>query len=453
MTELVYNKIDGNEKKITVLTCISTYYIPFVRLLGRSIKKYHPEWHLVVFLADQPPSWLDVKNESCDEIMALPHLDMGENLSWIFSHDVEELCTAVKPFVMDLLLSRPGVKACFYFDPDMVLFDRLDDLVSSFSTHDILLTPHQISPEATWEGIVDNEIGSLRHGIFNLGFLGVSNNENGKALLSWWKERLFNFCLARVDLHLWTDQKWFNHVPVFFDKVKILKDTRFNVAPWNLSNRIISISGGNFFVDKKRLGFYHFTGFNSGDHETQAARYAPGNKAVENLISSYKKDLNEEKKKIGSFSWAYENYANGEPIRLIHRIIYRYRQDLQKAYPNPFDPSGYLNWLNVEGKNEFGELVNFVEDKKLDIPQLPNANWIKSFPFPMKWPGSAIYKQDVLPLLSKSERRSFADVFRKLKYLVSNFLTSSEKRRYWLRMAKHTYRARGIRGIISRIMA
>jgi hypothetical protein len=353
---------------------------------------------------------------------------------------------------MDILLSRPGVKACLYVDPDIVVFDRLDDLVASFSTHDILLTPHQISPETTWEGIVDNEIGSLRHGVFNLGFLGVANNSNGKSLVSWWKERLFNFCLARVDLHLWTDQKWFNHVPVFFDNVCILKNYRFNVAPWNLSKRHISISGDHFYVEGSRLGFYHFTGFNSGDHETQAERHAPGNKAVKKLISWYKRNLNEEKKKIGFFSWAYENYSNGEPIRLMHRIIYRYRQDLQRAYPNPFDPNGYLKWFKAEAKNEFGEIADFVENKKLDIPQLPNADWLRWFPPPMDPHSKTIYKLQSVPLHKSKNRRSLIGVFKKIIRLAKEFVKYSKKRRDFMRVLVYIYKTKGVKGVISQII-
>ena len=62
--------------------------------------------------------------------------------------------------------------------------------------------------------IIDNEIGSLKWGIYNLGFLGVRNGPVGSDFADWWAERLRHFCFDRLEAGLFTDQKWINHVPV-----------------------------------------------------------------------------------------------------------------------------------------------------------------------------------------------------------------------------------------------
>jgi hypothetical protein len=36
---------------------------------------------------------------------------------------------------------------------------------------------------------------------------------------------------------LFTDQKWLNFAPVFFDGVSIIRSSRHNVATWNLTTR------------------------------------------------------------------------------------------------------------------------------------------------------------------------------------------------------------------------
>src|SRR5262249_55952407 len=138
------------------------------------------------------------------------------------------------------------------------------------------------------EAVIDNEICSLRHGIFNLGFLGIKNDANGRLFTRWWTDRLFHFCYESLDQHLWTDQKWANFAPVFFEGVKILKKSRFNVAPWNITTRHVSGSfSEGFRVDGEPLGFYHFTGFDSGAHRVMATKYGGDNRAVMSLVGWY----------------------------------------------------------------------------------------------------------------------------------------------------------------------
>lgn len=442
-------------KRVIAFTSIAVNYIPLARVLGRSIKRFHPEWHLVLALADCKPGWLNINNEPFDEVISISDIDIGNNSSWIFSHDIEELCTAIKPFMMSSLLCRDGVYACLYFDPDMVLFDRLDDLLENFSDADILLTPHQTEPEPTRSGIIDNEVGSLRHGIYNLGFLGVANTSTGKALLSWWRERVFEFCLARVDLHLWTDQKWFNHVPVFFDRVITLKSQRFNVAPWNLSRRHLTrSSNGQYLINGKPLGFYHFSGFNSGDHSVQASRYAPDNYDVAHLLLWYSNQLEIERHSITKTPWAYEKYSNGESIRWIHRLIYRYRQDLQSAFPDPFDANGFYKWISTQGEVEYGELIHFIEDRKLDIPEIPKAEWLKWFPPEFSSSISSRKSQKIYGVSQTMNIHSLGKrqgTVTKVIRLAAMSIKSSEQRKTIWRAAKYVYKTHGMRGVLSKL--
>ena len=101
----------------------------------------------------------------------------------------------------------------------------------------LALTPHQTKPEQTLDAIIDNEVASLKHGIFNLGFIGVRNTAEGRRFADWWAERTYHLCRAEVENGLFTDQKWINFAPVFFDGVAIVKSSRHNVATWNLTTR------------------------------------------------------------------------------------------------------------------------------------------------------------------------------------------------------------------------
>ncbi|WP_156885270.1 glycosyl transferase [Acidihalobacter ferrooxydans] len=448
------------EKKTVAFTSIAVNYLPKARILAKSIKKYHPEWHMVLLLADRIPSWLDVDKEDFDEIMALGSLSIGRDYGWVFSHDIEELCTAIKPFAMTAILSRKNVESCLYIDPDMVLFDRLDDLLDEFENGDVLLTPHQLTPGNSYDSIIDHEIGSLRHGIFNLGFLGVKNNSNGAQVVHWWRDRVKELCLARVDLHLWTDQKWFNFAPVYFDRINILRQDRFNVAPWNIASRIISGSfEKGFLVNGHPLGFYHFTGFDNGDHSIQLEKYASVDSGAKDLVKWYKNQNDEENKKMDYMDWFYGYYSNGERIKLIERLIYRYRRDLQSDFPNPYevDEDSYKRWIETQGKMEYGDLLNHEEKSGADIPDIPAAEWLKWFPpeFLGNNKSEYIYPANIdgniLSNSAKIKKTRLKINASKLTKLLWEFAMNRDRREVLSRKTLAIYKTSGIKGIVARV--
>src|SRR5262249_199422 len=153
---------------IYAFTSAAVNYLPKVRLLCRSIKLHHPEFRVVLALADSLPDWLDVSGEPFDEVIGIGDLRIDNLSGWLFQHSIVELCTAVKPFTLGKLLERGDCDAVLYFDPDMTLSSRLDDLLSEVSRSNISLTPHLTVPESTLESVIDNEICSLKHGIYNL---------------------------------------------------------------------------------------------------------------------------------------------------------------------------------------------------------------------------------------------------------------------------------------------
>lgn len=349
--------------KIHAFTSAGVNYLPKVRLLSKSLKEHHPEIVLHLALADKVPGWLDVQEEPFDNLIPLESLAIPNRTCWVFTHTIMELCTAIKPFVLRELLDLKDCEQVFYFDPDVVLFSRIDELVETLRTASVVLTPHLTAPESTVEAILDNEICSLRHGVYNLGFLGVRNSEEGRRFATWWADRVYSFCPETLDEGLFTDQKWVDFVPIFFEGVRVVKSSRFNVAPWNITTRKLE---GNFdkgfTVDGEPLAFYHFTGFDSGDHKVMAKKNAGDNPAVASLIAWYEKqNAAYRDEQIQSAPWAYATFENGEPITRTHRLIYRMRKDLQEAFPNPFEvkpgKGSYYDWFRGQAVREHPELV------------------------------------------------------------------------------------------------
>jgi hypothetical protein len=191
----------------------------------------------------------------------------------------------------------------------------------------------------------------LKHGIFNLGFIGVTRSDEGMRFAHWWGERTYALCRADVPNGLFTDQKWVNFAPVFFDGVAIVKSPRHNVATWNLTTRTMTGHfAGGFFIDDEPLGFYHFTGFDSGAHRIMAIKNATRNAAVRELIAWYAREIEvADNDPVSRTPWAFGRYSDGTTIEAWQRRLYRDRADLHDAFPDPFDAK-YLEWCRAEGR-------------------------------------------------------------------------------------------------------
>lgn len=348
--------------KTIAFTSAAQNYLPKVRKLFASLRRHHPEFELVLALADRPDPAVDFAAEPLDRVVALDDLDIVDRHRWGFFHTIVELSTAIKPYVLKRLLDEPDVERVLYFDPDMVVFSRLDDLLADLDRANLALTPHLATPEASLDAIRDNEIAALKHGVYNLGFLGVRPTTEGRRFADWWAARCHHFCVADIPAGLFTDQRWIDLAPAFFEGVAILKSPRFNVATWNLTQRRVEGSmAAGFTVEGLPLGFYHFTGFDSGAHRVMMGKNAAGNAAVAELVGWYAEaTARDDADPVSAVPWAYGRYSDGSPIPVGHRRLYRARPDLQKVFPDPFDAGeagrgGLRGWMETQGRLEHPE--------------------------------------------------------------------------------------------------
>jgi hypothetical protein len=197
-------------------TSASFAYLDRARVLGETLRRFHPDWILWLCLPDKEPpgfSW-DPSREAFCNVVRLEDPSIPDLTRWTFEHDVVELCTAVKGPMLCKLLNE-GAEKVVYLAPDIALFDDLSPVVSLLDRWNLVLTPHQIQPDHDRAAIIDNEIGSLKHGIYNLGFLAVAGTAEGKRFASWWRDRLLAFCFDDIPNGLFTDQRWCDHAPVF----------------------------------------------------------------------------------------------------------------------------------------------------------------------------------------------------------------------------------------------
>lgn len=353
-------------------TSITANYFAKARVLCKTLKKYNKEAKFVLGISDSIPDFVELSEEPFDEVLEAKNLKQIENKdSFFFKHTVTELCTAVKPLMAYEIIQKEDADSVIYLDPDIAVFDSLNELENMFSEGSILLTPHQLVPEKEDIYIRENEILFLKRGTYNFGFFGVKKDEQGLSFLNWWADRLKNYCFDDnyevLDelthdglLGLFTDQKWADLIPSYFDKYKIIREPGYNVCTWNLSGRTVKIKGDKIFVNNKPLYFFHFSGFDSGAHHNELRKsltYYPHNSDVQKLSLWYEEQLKQNGQKVFE-KIQQENtmYSNGEVIKDFERKLFHIRKDVHHLFQNPYqvtDGFCFYNWVRSEYKRYF----------------------------------------------------------------------------------------------------
>lgn len=322
--------------KVAAYTSINLRYLPKALAWAKSVKAHNPDWETHILLNDAVPSeahsWPDV-----DVVYPISKLGVPNFHSWAFSMRVVELCTATKPFYAKLLLNK-GFEHVFYFDPDTHAYNDLNQLIDMFGDDDVLITPHCCEDASADAEIHFNEMSSLAHGLYNLGFLGLKQSENGHAVADFWSRRLLRHCADDHGRGLFTDQKWMNFVPIYFDGVKVLKHKGCNTASWNIANRPISVRDNEVFAADVPLIFFHFSGYDKNVPRAMFDVFGRFNAELESLISDYDRvnQRFERQFPVWQSEWALAKYENGSPIDDRHREIFRSQYQNQVVYAKPF---------------------------------------------------------------------------------------------------------------------
>lgn len=348
-----------------VYTSVTKSYLPKARVLAKSVKRFHPDWNFVLLYSDELPAGFDLKQEPFDEVLTIDQLGLSNWKAWAFGHAVVELCTAVKGPAAELLAQRPDVEKIMYIDPDIKLFNSLSSLDTLLDQCEILLTPHLLDTETEISAIQDNEISALKHGVYNLGFFAARTSGQGLEFIRWWAQRLRLFCRDDIPGGLFTDQRWCDLAPAFYSGLVIVRDRGCNVATWNIAHRRLSKDdAGVFLVAGTPLRFYHFTSYDNGNGAAMLMRYASNQAIAYELWDTYGKELLAEGQGDTRYrGWFYGQFENGETIPIEARRIYQARQDIQRAFPEPYsvvEPC-FLSWWktevaegNIPGRNGVG---------------------------------------------------------------------------------------------------
>jgi len=337
------------------LTICAANYLPFAQTVAKSFLKYHPgsKFYLLLVDGDVPGITVDLDPEITVIKPSELDLDPDVFLRMAIYYDVTELSTALKPLGLKYLLDK-GSEIAIYLDPDIEVFSELVEIPKHLSMANIALTPHTLHGIPS-DGLRPSDRDIMASGTFNLGFIAVNNSEQGYEFLSWWNERLIFDCVSDVENNLFTDQRWIDFVPSYFE-FSIIRNYGYNVAYWNLHERKLSKIDGVIHANEDQLGFFHFSGFNPNTpwilskHVADNPRVViSSNSLLKELTQNYGRSAVEYGWNIkSSIEYGYSRF--NEKITLTHRIRKRYRLDVIAA---------------TKGKCEFPPLANGPEDAVL----------------------------------------------------------------------------------------
>ena len=311
-----------------IFTICSNNYMAMARACIDSARAFHPHADMVVCLVDEPLPATDCVGIGAEIItvdaLAIPHFR-----SFAFRYDVMELNTAAKPFMFLHLMEERGYDTVLYFDPDIVVYAPLEAALRPLQDGaSLVLTPHVLHPS---EGADEpNDLGFLRAGAYNLGFLGARAGEETRRILHWWSRWLLFNCVNSQPAGLFVDQKFIDLVPAFGANVAILRDPGLNVAYWNLTQRRLGWDGARWTVDGRPLVFFHFSGFDV-DAPARLSKYTTlfdGNlePPLRALLQAYEERLSSlGHRRIPHGAYAFARFASGTPIPDVVRRMFRQR--------------------------------------------------------------------------------------------------------------------------------
>ncbi|MBN9379220.1 MAG: hypothetical protein J0H74_00560 [Chitinophagaceae bacterium] len=242
-----------------LFTLCSNNYLAQAKVLADSARQFQPDWTFLIGLVDKKDPSIPYQDFGF-EIIEVAQMEPRINiLSQKYS--ILELSACVKPSFFEYLFGQRKAERVIYMDPDTLIYSPLEAVDHLLSEHNIVLTPHILSP-IPMDGLSPDEPLFLNYGLYNLGFLALKKTTETLRFLRWWRERTYQKGYDNPARGLFTDQLWINFAPLYFEGVAILKHPGYNMGPWNLHERSLRETEGLLYLESgEPLVFYHFSGF------------------------------------------------------------------------------------------------------------------------------------------------------------------------------------------------
>ena len=345
------------------------------RVVARSFRRHHPGVPFHLLLADEPDGLEHEHDREGDgELIMLGALDLPEPERFRFRYAREPLSYAVTPYLLEHLLDRGYERVLFIKQESLVVGD-LTPVAETLHHAAIALTPHLLSP-LDGPGAAERERVILLSGVFNLGFLGISDRPAARAFLTWWRDRVEEHCLLAVDRGMHYEQRWADLVPGLFPDVAIVRDPGANVGHWSLPERRIAVAGDAVTVDGLPCRLFRLSGYDP-DRPDAVTRYHDRLRTTDvgdaaRLFERYREELADAgHATTRHLPYAYSRFDNGVEIPADARRSYLELGDAARRFGDPFataGPGSFWSWLtSTDGAGPLTRLWASVHARRADL--------------------------------------------------------------------------------------
>ena len=274
---------------LSFFTICSKNFFGYARTLCESVRAQHPGASFHVALCDRMDGMIDPASEPF-EIIPLEALAIPGLAGMIERYNITELNTSIKPYVFEYLFGECDRQRVVYLDPDILVVSPLAEVDAHLGVDtDAVLTPHVLDPA---ENVEIDDIKMLQLGTYNLGFVALNRTDRVREIVRWWSRRLETQCVIDVPNGLFVDQKWANLLPSFIPDTLILHHPGYNVAYWNLPQRVVSRGAQGWVVNGRPLVFVHFSGndlYDAGVFSRHSPSFTPARAGEANdLLQEYR---------------------------------------------------------------------------------------------------------------------------------------------------------------------
>jgi hypothetical protein len=288
-----------------IAAIVSNDYFHQAVVLWQSIKCFEKKSDFVLFVIGYDKKDPDYQNAGFT-IVDAKVLNPKEWHQFLFQYRAKQAACALKPLAILHLLERYEKVICL--DTDMKLFQSLENGWEGLERADLALTPQYYQPIPTSFHNENFRLLVRMSGIFNAGYVGATRSSSD--FLKWWWEQTKHNCIESIFRGIFVDQKWLDSAVGLVQRLHVVRDRSYNVAYWNLHERLLHKKKGHYFVDKEPLTFFHFSGLSA---ESDFSPYKKEPLFCE-LFRDYYQELARERKKLFPKEYPFCHFKDGESI-------------------------------------------------------------------------------------------------------------------------------------------
>lgn len=314
-----------------IVAIVTNDYFYQAMVLWCSVKRFENKSDFIVFVIGYDENDPDYQEAGFTVLDAkLLHPTNWEH--FVFQYHPLEVCCALKPQALLYLLAHyPKV---IYLDTDMKLFGKMERGWEVLEEADLSLTPHGYTPIPPW-GLQPSRFLLKMLGIFNAGYVGASRG--AIPFLQWWWQQTEYNCVTLIHMGVFLDQFYLNYAVTLVQRLHVMEDPTYNAASWNCHERKLEKIGSRYFVNKKSLTCFHFSGWMKNPSFDVLKMIDPlSAELFFELYCVHRKLLLSEKKKLSEKKYPYAHFRDGECIDQAWREWARRDIPELKNVQNPF---------------------------------------------------------------------------------------------------------------------